>query len=435
MSLLKFLMKNIEIGKKIKIIKKDFEIEGFIIPKPELYEEDFILVKLYNGYNIGIEIDENTKIIELGEKIKVGEFPKAEIIKNSNLKNISLIHTGGTIASKIDYSTQAVSPAIQPEELFYIFPELKNIANIERTILLFNIASEDMLPKNWIKIAEAAYKEINDKEIFGVIISHGTDTMHFTSAALSFFIQNLNKPIILTGAQRSSDRASSDAKMNFICSSYAAISNIAEVGIVMHASSNDDFCYFHRGTKVRKLHTTRRDAFKSVNDKPIAKIYCDGKIEIINKNYKERNENKPELKAFFDERVAILKFYPNSKPEIIDILVNNFDIRGIVIEASGLGHVATNNEKSWIPYIKKNDNTLFAITSQCIFGRVHPYVYTNTRILSNLENVVFCEDMLSEVAYVKLGWLLAQEKDLKKLKELMLTNFANEINYISYYED
>ncbi|MFH7903600.1 MAG: asparaginase domain-containing protein, partial [Candidatus Aenigmatarchaeota archaeon] len=216
----------IEVGKKVKIIKDEFEIEGYVIPKPQLYEDNFILLKLSNGYNIGIKIDEKTKIVELSEKIKVGEFPLAKIEKNPNLKNIAIIHTGGTIASKIDYITQAVSPAIKPEELLYIFPEIKNIANIERINLLFNIASEDMLPKNWIEIAKIAYKEINDENIFGLIITHGTDTMHFTSAALSFFIQNLNKPIILTGAQRSSDRASSDAKMNFICSLFASLSEI-----------------------------------------------------------------------------------------------------------------------------------------------------------------------------------------------------------------
>ncbi|MEM5821295.1 MAG: Glu-tRNA(Gln) amidotransferase subunit GatD [Candidatus Aenigmatarchaeota archaeon] len=425
----------IEIGKKVKIIKDNIEIEGYVIPKPQLYEENFILLKLTSGYNIGIKLEGEVKIIELEEKVKVGEFPTAKIEKNQNLKNVSIIHTGGTIASKIDYITQAVSPAIKPEELLYIFPEIKNIANIERVNLLFNIASEDMLPKNWIEIAKLAYNEILDKNVFGVIITHGTDTMHFTSAALSFFIQNLNKPIILTGAQRSSDRASSDAKINFICSLYASLSEIAEVGIVMHATSNDDYCYFHRGTKVRKFHTTRRDAFKSINDKPLAKIFPNGKIEIMNENYRKRNENNPKLNAVFDERVAILKAYPNSYPELIDILVNNFDVKGIVIESTGLGHVPTNNERSWIKHIKKNDNVLFAITSQCIHGRVHPYVYTNTRILSSLPNVVFCEDMLTEVAYVKLGWLLAQEKDIEKLKELMLTNFANEINYRSYYED
>jgi len=428
-------MSEIEVGRKVKIIKDGFEVEGYVIPKPQLYEENFVLLKLSNGYNIGIKIVEKTKIVKLEEKLESKEFPKLQIEKNPNLKNISVIHTGGTIASKIDYLTQAVSPAIKPEELVYIFPEIKNFANIERLIHLFNIASEDMLPKNWIEIAKAAYNEILDENVYGVIITHGTDTMHFTSAALSFFIQNLNKPIILTGAQRSSDRGSSDAKMNFICSIIASLSEIAEVGIVMHATSSDNYCYFHRGTKVRKFHTTRRDAFKSINDLPLAKIYPEGKIEIINKNFRKRSDNKPELKAFFDERVAILKAYPNSRPEIIDILVNNFDMKGVVIEATGLGHVPTNNERSWINYIKKNDSTIFAITSQCIFGRVHPYVYTNTRILSSLPNVVFCEDMLSEVAYVKLGWLLAQEKDMEKIKSLMLKNFANEINFRSEYED
>lgn len=428
-------MVNLEIGEKVKIIKDDLEIEGYIIPKPAFYEENFVLLKLKNGYNIGVNLDEKTKVIKLNEKITVGEFPRERIEKNEKLRNVSLIYTGGTIASKIDYLTQAVSPAIDPEELAYIFPEIKRIANVDKIILLFKIASEDMLPKNWIEIARTVYKEISNEEITGVTITHGTDTMHFTAAALSFFIQNLNKPIVLTGSQRSSDRGSTDARINFICSLYASLSDIAEVGIVMHASSHDDFCYFHRGTKVKKLHTTRRDAFKSVNDKPLAKIYPDGKIEVINEKHRKRNSEKPELKAVFEEKVALIKVYPNFYPELIETMIDNFGIKGIVIEATGLGHVPTNNEKTLIPVIKKHDSTLFAITSQCIFGRVHPYVYTNTRILSSLNNVVFCEDMLSEVAYVKLGWILAQERDIERAKILLLKNFANEINYTSYYED
>lgn len=420
-------------GDRIRIYKDKQTFEGIVLPKTEYDDKNSIIIKLDNGYNIGIKIDKNTKIEKLGERKELEKFPLKKPEKRPELPSISLISTGGTIASRIDYVTGGVQMAFSPEEILFSVPELESLVSIDSVVPLFNKASEDLIYKNWQRIAEEVYKQIRKKDVHGVVITHGTDTMHFTSAALSFFIRNLNKPVVLTGAQRSSDRGSSDAKMNIICSAIAAgYSNIAEVGIVMHATSEDTYCYFHRGTKVRKMHTSRRDAFKSINTKPIAKIYPENKIEIINKEYEKFDENrKPELDNKFEPDVTLIKVHPNSKPEIIDLLIDNLGIKGIVIEGTGLGHVPTQTDEekySWIPHIKNavDSGIPVVMTSQCLHGRVHPYVYRNLRILTKA-GVIWGEDMLPEVAYVKLGWVLAHTRDMEKIKEIMTTNYAREI--------
>lgn len=129
-----------------------------------------------------------------------------------------------------------------------------------------------MKPKHWIKIAHEVAKSLNSGDS-GVVVAHGTDTMGYTAAALSFMLRDLGKPVILVGAQRSSDRPSSDAAMNLICSVRMSTSDVAEVMVVMHGETGDTYCLAHRGTKVRKMHTSRRDAFRSINDVPIAKVW------------------------------------------------------------------------------------------------------------------------------------------------------------------
>ncbi|HDD46402.1 MAG TPA: Glu-tRNA(Gln) amidotransferase subunit GatD, partial [Candidatus Aenigmarchaeota archaeon] len=278
---------------------------------------------------------------------------------------------------------------------------------------------------DWQKIAIAVGKKLNSSAS-GVIITHGTDTMHFTSAALSFMLKNLNKPVVLVGAQRSSDRGSSDAAMNVICATHIAVSDIAEVGVCMHASSNDDWCYFIRGTKVRKMHTSRRDAFRPINDRPIAKINQDGRLEILS-SYRKRNDNKVEVDTRFEKRTALIKVYPGADPDIVEFMVNK-GYRGFVIEATGLGHVPTFSKRSWIPYIKRyaRDGIPFVIAPQTLYGRINMNVYTSGRILLEA-GAIPGFDMLPEVAYVKLGWVLAHTSDIEEVRRLMTTNLAGEI--------
>jgi len=327
----------------------------------------------------------------------------------------------------VDYRTGGVHAASSPEEILHNVPELADIVNIHEMLSPVNKMSEDFSPKDWIETARVVAKRLNSEDR-GVIITHGTDTMHFTSAALSFFLRNLTKPVILVGAQRSSDRGSSDAGMNLICAAHVSVSDVAEVGICMHGEMSDSFCLFIRGTKVRKMHTSRRDAFRPINEKPLARVWPSGKIEWINQKRKKRKEGEVELDAKFEERIAMLKVYPGSDPEVIDFLVSK-GCKGFVIEGTGLGHVPTFAEKSWIEPIKKHvkDGIPFVVTSQTLYGRVNPHVYTNLRILFKEAKAIPGEDMLPETAYVKLGWVLGHTQDMDEIRKMMLTDYAGEI--------
>ena len=328
-------LSNITVGDTVKITKPNVEHEGMLLEKPDYSNENTIIIKLDSGYNIGVDI-QDAKI----EKIREGSKPKIELDPvdkelSDEKDNVSILSTGGTVASVIDYKTGAVHPAFTADDLLRATPELVDYANINAKAI-FNILSEDMTKEYWIKTAEEVYNEINNGAD-GVIIAHGTDTMHYTASALSFMIDT-PVPIVLTGAQRSSDRPSSDAFTNLMSSITAAKSDIAEVTICMHGTEDDTYCDLHRGTRARKMHTSRRDTFTSINMNPLAKIQ-NNKLTINDSevSYTKRNENKLDINTDLADNVALIKSYPGMNPEIIDIYVDKgYD--GLVIEGTGLGH-------------------------------------------------------------------------------------------------
>lgn len=423
--------KKVKIGDRIRLLKSGKTYEGILMPRIELGDTSSLVIKLDNGYNIGIKTEKGIVLSKLTGSRILEKFPARKFKQRPELPKVSLLATGGTIASRIDYATGGVRMAFTPEEIFSAVPELGEIVSFKSIRELPNLASEDFWYKNWQQMATEVARELN-KGARGMIITHGTDTMHFSSAALSFMLKNLSGPVVLTGSQRSSDRGSSDAVMNLICSAYVSgRSDAAEVGVCMHAESSDTFCYFIRGTNARKLHTSARDAFKPVNNLPLLKVWSDGRIETMNQNFQKISTRIVRADTKFEPKIVLLKAYPGSDPEIIDYLVE-YGTRGIVIEGTGLGHVPTStpeSERSWIPHIAdaiKSDVPV-VITSQTIFGRVHPYVYRNLRILGST-GVIWGRDMLSEVAYVKLGWVLGHTEKMNKVKEIMESNIAGEIS-------
>jgi glutamyl-tRNA(Gln) amidotransferase subunit D len=280
----------ISFGDIVIITKKSVEYKGMVLNRAIGVDDKHLVLKLDNGYNVGVDVtDARVKLLEKGEKPKI-ELPILDVKNDPDKQNISIISTGGTVASIIDYKTGAVHPAFTADDLLRANPELMEQANINGKAIL-NILSENMKPEYWIKTALNIVDEVNNG-VDGVIVAHGTDTMHYTSAALSFML-NTPVPIILTGAQRSSDRPSSDAFLNLMASVTAAKSDIAEVLVCMHSNMNDDYTYLHRGTKVRKMHTSRRDTFRSVNTKPLAKIE-NGNLEILDEtmDYSRRSQNE-----------------------------------------------------------------------------------------------------------------------------------------------
>jgi len=413
-------------GDSVKVVTKDEIVNGILMPNQET---DSIVVKLDNGYNVGIE-KKKIKKIELIEKYKEKMSKKNKIKVDKSKPTISILHTGGTIASKVNYETGGVIAKFDPAELIGMFPELKKIANFN-SALIEQMFSEDMRFVHYQKIAKAVEKEVK-KGVDGVIITHGTDTLGYSAAALSFVLEDINIPVLLVGAQRSSDRGSSDAAMNLICAAeFIAKSDFVGVGICMHEGMGDNTSVILPGCKTRKMHTSRRDAFKPINDVSIARVdYDTRKIEFIKKDYTKKPDKKLVVKSGFADKVGIIKCHPNMFKEEFDFFKG---YGGLIIEGTGLGHAPVDPPQRLNMHILDSikvlmkSGTVVAMTSQCLFGRVHPHVYTAAINLSK-EGVVYCEDMLPETAFIKLAWLLGNYKDKEEVKKLMTENLRGEIN-------
>src|SRR3989338_288878 len=323
----------IEIGDRVHIEKGKNSFEGVVMPNTG--DPSLLVVKLNNGYNIGLEI-ECIKIKKLAQpKRQLPKKLKYEYDKSK--KTILILHTGGTIASKIDYETGAVTPAITPEELVTSIPELSKIANI-RVEIVFQMASDDIQSDHWIVLAKKIAQE--HERFDGIIITQGTDTIHYTSSALSFMLQNIPKPVIIVGSQRSSDRGSSDAAMNLLCAIQFIVStDFKGVAVCMHANMDDDYCYVHSGLHVRKMHTSRRDAFRSIDIMPIAKVSCSGSVEFLS-NFRTKGEYKS--LPVFNKKVALIKIRPGLSYKELEFYEKS-GYKGIVLEGTGLGHAPINS--------------------------------------------------------------------------------------------
>ncbi|MCF7794539.1 MAG: Glu-tRNA(Gln) amidotransferase subunit GatD [Candidatus Cloacimonetes bacterium] len=398
------------------------KFSGIILPRSENDDQKHIVLKLITGYNVGIDVETIESMKEIGYKEAHYKIPEKEFPYTEGKPNVKLFGTGGTIASRLDYRTGAVIPAFSPGELYGAVPELADICNLE-TEKLFAVFSENMGPQQYKKLAIAIGKEI-EKGIDGIMIGHGTDTLHHTAAALSFMIQDSPVPIVLVGSQRSSDRPSSDAALNLMhAATAAARSDIAEVMVCMFGPTSDEYGLLHQGTRVRKMHSSYRSTFRTLGDVPIATV-TRNKITPIKPIYnKRRDDRKVRILPYFEEKVALLYYYPNMQPDIIYSLIDN-DYKGIVIAGTGLGHV----NKPLYPAIKacKEAGIPIYMTVQTLWGYVHMFVYDTGRDLMSY-GIVPAENMLPEVAYVKLGWALGQTDDLDKVKELMLTPITNDI--------
>ncbi|MBN2014217.1 MAG: Glu-tRNA(Gln) amidotransferase subunit GatD [Candidatus Altiarchaeota archaeon] len=411
-----------EPGDWVEIETEDGKYTGILMERPELAGDKHMVIKLESGYNIGIKKDKIKKIRKISTRIRE-EFKLKKHERDPSKKDISILATGGTIASRVDYITGGVHSAFSAEELISAVPELGEIANVQGR-QIFNKFSENVAPTDWVTIAEAVYEEIK-KKASGVVITHGTDTMGYTSAAVAFMLQT-SVPVVLTGAQRSSDRGSSDAATNLIHSAIvASCGNFSEVVVVMHAESSDSYSFIHPATKVKKLHSSRRDAFKTVNTKPLGRVFREG-VEFMQEVKKDKELT---LDTKLDEQVFLLKYFPGLKPSVIDSLVDG-GYHGIVLEGTGLGHTAEGLFEGIREAI--NSDVVVAMTSQTIFGRVNMNVYSTGRILLDT-GVIPCEDMLSETAYVKLMWVLGHTRKPDKVREMMLTNYAREVSERSIF--
>jgi glutamyl-tRNA(Gln) amidotransferase subunit D len=426
-----FLKKNkLKEGDIVEVTKGKTTFAGTIVPSRE---KNTLSLKLDSGYNAGLTVSDSLKVKKIGIGKKVGKPHAAKIKKNPGMPTVSILQVGGTISSRVDYRTGAVYTAYTPEDLIALVPELTKMANIESK-LVSNMFSEDMVFEHYTVLAKEIEKEIK-KGVNGIIIPHGTDTMGYTSAALAFMLKNLPIPVILVGAQRSTDRGSTDAIMNLVCTiEFITKTDFSGVGICMHGNSNDNKCVVLPACKTRKLHTSRRDAFRAVNDIPIAEIdYNTKKIKFIKKDYPKKG-GKFKVIDGISEKTALLKVHPNLKHEQIEVFEKN-KYKGLVLEGTGLGQAPVGMPN---PLCKENlkvmksieslikSGCIIVMTSQCIFGRVQMHVYSNAVDLVKL-GVIPGEDMLPETAFIKLAWLLGNFKK-EEVKKLMPKNLRGEIN-------
>ena len=419
-----------EPGDVVEIFKDGVTYRGTVLPKTEEIPADVLLVKLENGYNIGVRITPGTEVRVVGK----GEPPKKYSVpvraeENPELPTAALVATGGTIASRVDYRTGGVVAEFTVEDFILSFPEIKDLANL-RLRQASNIFSEDMVPEHWVEIAECVAEEVRGGAD-GVVITHGTDTMHYTAAFLSFALQDLPVPVVLVGAQRSSDRPSSDAALNLLNAINVAVNtDLAGTFVVMHESMDDRYCTIHPGTRVRKMHTSRRDTFKTVGDTPVGRSFVlarggrvvERKADIWRDGFRKRGKGRLKVDTKVNPDVFLLKAFPGLKKEMFEKVLLGHD--GVIIEGTGLGHV----RQDLIPCISEavESGVFVGITSQTLFGRVHSHVYS-TAIKMRKAGAVYLQDMLPETALVKLMWALGHTKDRKKAEEIMLTNYAGEI--------
>ncbi|RKE00105.1 Glu-tRNA(Gln) amidotransferase subunit GatD [Marinifilum flexuosum] len=412
---------NVRVWGKTHIVTTRGEFDGTILPRAENDDDQHIVLKIDTGYNIGINITTIKEMKETGYKKANYKVPEKEFPYTEGQPKVKLFGTGGTIASRLDYRTGAVIPAFSPGELYGSVPELADICNLT-TEKVFAVFSENMGPQQYISLAIAIGKEI-ENGVDGIIIAHGTDTLHHTAAALTYMVQNLPVPVVLVGSQRSSDRPSSDAALNLMHSAIAAgHGDIAEVMVCMFGPTSDEYGFLHRGTRVRKMHSSYRSTFRTLGDTPLATVTRKG-VKAIKKRYNHRRKDKDvKILPYFEEKVTIVYYYPNMQPDVIDALVD-CGYKGIIIAGTGLGHV----NKPVYPALKRavEKGVHIFMTVQTLWGYTHMFVYDTGRDLMAM-GVVPLDNMLPEAAYIKLGWALGQTNDRQEVIDIMETPINDE---------
>ncbi|MBY8999757.1 MAG: Glu-tRNA(Gln) amidotransferase subunit GatD [Candidatus Heimdallarchaeota archaeon] len=407
---------------KVAIKKGDAEYEGLLLPRSQHTDDDYVTLKVDTGYNLGVLIDEDTTIQEIGFQKGNYELPHVEVKFKKDLPNVTLLGTGGTVASRLDYRTGAVLPAFTPEELFSAVPELISTVNLTPKTL-YQILSENFRPEYWVKTAEAVAKEI-ESGADGIIIGHGTDTMCVTGCALSFFLRNLPVPVVLVGSQRSSDRPSSDGPRNILyAAQLSGYENFGEVVISMHGTPSDSYNLVHRATRCRKMHSARRDTFRTLSDIPLGKIDDSGVTWFKNDISPRKPREDFQLDAKLDSRVGMLYFYPGMNPDMLNSMVD-LGYHGVVIIGTGLAHVGTDV----YPALERcqEEEIPVIMVVEPLFGFAQLRVYETGRDML-ARGVIEGENMLPSAAYTKLSWALGHTRNIADVRKIMLTNVAGEI--------
>ncbi|MEM0155192.1 MAG: Glu-tRNA(Gln) amidotransferase subunit GatD [Thermoplasmataceae archaeon] len=404
-------MSAIKFGTSLKFSYSGNVYEGLFIH----FDGALVTVKLSNGYNIVIPV-ESMDLIESRFEENGNSTPTMQAVSpakrmSNSSKKVSLLATGGTIASKVDYKTGAVSPS---QDVSFISDKVKGINVDAETI--DNILSENITPDKWIGIAKRIKNGLDKND--GCVVFHGTDTMTYTASAISFMFSSQTGPIIFVGSQRSSDRPSSDAFLNAEGAIHLATTDFGEVGIAMHDSLSDSRISIHRAVRTRKMHTSRRDAFRSLGEKELGN-YESGKVTINSPYTKVGDRN--ELMAKLEPSVSLIYFYPSYSPEDFQRAIEGK--KAAILMGTGLGHVS----HSLMPVISEAvmAGKKVMMTSQCLNGAVNLNVYSTGRELLE-SGVIPLHNMLPEVALVKAMYVLGNFND-DQFKDIMQLNLRGEI--------
>jgi len=411
----------VSVGDQVTVITDRGSVQGVLMPRYEFADEDHVVLKLKTGYNTGISVSRirGVKLVSKGMEPSFRSPPRPILIHG--LPKVLVLGTGGTIASRIDYRTGGVRPALSSEELYFLVPELSSIAEVE-TEALFNIYSENMTPRRWSELASRVGRAVQEGAD-GIVITHGTDTMHYTAAALSFALEDLPIPVVLVGSQRSSDRPSSDAATNLVGAvKLAATGDASGVFVVMHGGLSDDELDIHLGVRVRKNHSSRRDAFQSINSKPVG--HTGREIELAS-SVPRRRSSKEGFRCVpsFSDDVALVKLYPGFVRNLISSLVAG-GCKAIILEGTGLGHAPASTYEELKAAI--DSGVFVGMTTQTIWGSVRMTVYNTGRDLLRM-GVVPLGDMLSETAFAKASWLAGQGLEPEEMAFRMATDLRGEI--------
>ena len=430
-----------DLGDEVEVRARDGRAwKGLVMEHHAFSGPRVLTLKLSSGYNVGVAVDGSTEV-RLLRRVAPRSRKPAPPEASADKPAVSILATGGTIASYVDYRTGAVHPVTTPEELAAAVPEIAELARVT-TRIVFAMFSEDLQPEHWQRLAREVKAEF-DRGARGVVVTHGTDTLQYTAAALSFFLQDLPGPVVLVGAQRSSDRPSSDAGQNLHAAvAVAAGTDLGEVVVVMHAGAADGVCHVHRGVRVRKMHASRRDAFQGVNALPLGRVEVPfqggAPVVTLDQPYRRAGAGPVRLDDRLDEEVSMISSYPGLWPDHLEKVV----LRGVVLVGTGLGHVAQRNldmvraicsgrhqdGRPRMRYDGREAGPSFVVmSSQCLHGRVNMKVYSTGRDLLSA-GVMPAEDMLPEVAYVKLMWVLGHTHDPADVRRLMATSLVGEMD-------
>ncbi|MHA1733317.1 MAG: Glu-tRNA(Gln) amidotransferase subunit GatD [Promethearchaeota archaeon] len=393
--------------------------EGILLPRNKFAPPDYVEIKLDNGYNVGLKVQDGMEVAIKGNREAHYKIPEKKFPTRKGKPDVVILGTGGTIASRLDYITGGVTPAFTPGELFSAVPELADICNVQ-TEIVFEIFSEDMKPKYWGQLAKMVEKKAPDVD--GFVIGHGTDTMSYTSAALAFMLDDLNVPVVLVGSQRSSDRPSSDAALNLINAvTVASKAPFAEVVLTMLGTTSHAAGYIHRGTLVRKMHSSVRHTFRTIGDVPLGKVES-GKVELFQDDYRRRGDSRPVARPNFEEKVGLVYSYPGMDADLVEHFIDK-GYKGLVLAGTGLGHFPHDTFEA----LKRanEEGMVLGMTVQTLWGYTGMDVYETGREEQAL-GIIPCQNMLPEVAYVKLGWLLGNYS-VEEAKKLLPVNLKGEI--------